>query len=66
MAVQFVCFGLISLVSNKWKSNDSTIIFTIRSSVPGGNSPVGVRLHASLSSIPCVPVLILLLSHNFF
>jgi hypothetical protein len=40
MAAQFVRFGLITLVSDKRKSNDSAIIFTVRGSAPGGNSPV--------------------------
>ncbi|KAH7916144.1 regulator of G protein signaling domain-containing protein [Hygrophoropsis aurantiaca] len=40
MAAQFVRFGLIVLVSDKRKNNDSAIIFTVRGSAPGGNSPV--------------------------
>ncbi|KAG6833623.1 hypothetical protein H0H87_004250 [Tephrocybe sp. NHM501043] len=40
MAAQFVRFGLISLVSDKRKNNDSAIIFTVRGSTPGGNSAV--------------------------
>ncbi|KAG6813448.1 hypothetical protein H0H92_010782 [Tricholoma furcatifolium] len=40
MAAQFVRFGLISLVSDKRKNNDSAIIFTVRGSTPGGNSVV--------------------------
>jgi hypothetical protein len=43
MAAQFVRFGLISLVSDKRKNNDSAIIFTVRGSAPGGNSVVSVR-----------------------
>jgi hypothetical protein len=43
MAAQFVRFGLIALVSDKRKNNDSAIIFTVRGSAPGGNSPVSVR-----------------------
>ncbi|KAK0206117.1 regulator of G protein signaling domain-containing protein [Desarmillaria ectypa] len=39
MAAQFVRFGLITLVSDKRKNNDSAIIFTVRGSAPGGNSP---------------------------
>ena len=35
MAAQFVRFGLITLVSDKRKNNDSTIIFTVRGSAPG-------------------------------
>ncbi len=44
MAAQFVRFGLITLVSDKRKNNDSAIIFTVRGSAPGGNSPVSVSL----------------------
>ncbi|KAJ3550638.1 hypothetical protein NMY22_g356 [Coprinellus aureogranulatus] len=40
MAAQFVRFGLIALVSDRRKNNDSAIIFTVRGSAPGGNSPV--------------------------
>ncbi|KAH7888086.1 regulator of G protein signaling domain-containing protein [Phlebopus sp. FC_14] len=40
MAAQFVRFGLITLVSDKRKNNDSAIIFTVRGSTPNGNSPV--------------------------
>jgi hypothetical protein len=40
MAAQFVRFGLITLVSDKRKNNDSAIIFTVRGAAPGGNSPV--------------------------
>ncbi|KAG6914106.1 hypothetical protein DXG01_002406 [Tephrocybe rancida] len=40
MAAQFVRFGLITLVSDKRKNNDSAIIFTVRGSTPGGNSVV--------------------------
>ncbi|KAI6105398.1 regulator of G protein signaling domain-containing protein [Pisolithus sp. B1] len=40
MAAQFVRFGLITLVSDRRKNNDSAIIFTVRGSAPGGNSPV--------------------------
>ncbi|KAI0032024.1 regulator of G protein signaling [Vararia minispora EC-137] len=40
MAAQFVRFGLITLVSDKRKNNDSAIIFTVRGSAPGGSSPV--------------------------
>jgi GTPase-activating protein SST2 len=43
MAAQFVRFGLITLVSDKRKNNDSAIIFTVRGSAPGGNSVVSVR-----------------------
>lgn len=42
MAAHFVRFGLISLVSDKRKGNDSAIIFTVRGSAPAGNSPVTV------------------------
>jgi GTPase-activating protein SST2 len=48
MAAQFVRFGLITLVSDKRKNNDSAIIFTVRGSAPGGNSPVSVRLSVHL------------------
>jgi hypothetical protein len=44
MAAQFVRFGLVSLVSDKRKNNDSAIIFTVRGAAPGGNSPVSVCL----------------------
>ncbi|KAG5220017.1 regulator of protein signaling domain-containing protein [Salix suchowensis] len=44
MAAQFVRFGLIALVSDKRKNNDSAIIFTVRGSSPGGNSPISVGL----------------------
>ncbi|KAG5654654.1 hypothetical protein H0H81_009902 [Sphagnurus paluster] len=40
MAAQFVRFGLITLVSDKRKNNDSAIIFTVRGTAPGGNSVV--------------------------
>ncbi|KAL5487896.1 SST2 [Sanghuangporus weigelae] len=40
MAAHFVRFGLITLVSDKRKGNDSAIIFTVRGSAPAGNSPV--------------------------
>ncbi|KAG6864579.1 hypothetical protein C0991_008489 [Blastosporella zonata] len=40
MAAQFVRFGLITLVSDKRKNNDSAIIFTVRGSTTGGNSVV--------------------------
>ena len=46
MAAQFVRFGLITLVSDKRKNNDSAIIFTVRGSAPGGNSPVSVCYHS--------------------
>ncbi len=49
MATQFVRFGLITLVSDKHKDNDSAIIFTVRRSAPGGNSPVSVRRHSYLT-----------------
>lgn len=42
MAAHFVRFGLIALVSDKRKGNDSAIIFTVRGSAPPGNSPVSV------------------------
>ncbi|KAH8830548.1 regulator of G protein signaling domain-containing protein [Flagelloscypha sp. PMI_526] len=40
MAAQFVRFGLITLVSDKRKNNDSAIIFTVRGSAPSGNSTI--------------------------
>jgi hypothetical protein len=48
MAAQFVRFGLIALVSDKRKNNDSAIIFTVRGSAPGGSSPVSVRVLSPL------------------
>jgi len=45
MAAQFVRFGLITLVSDKRKTNDSAIIFTVRGNAPGGNSPINVSIH---------------------
>ena len=48
MAAQFVRFGFITLVSDKRKNNDSAIIFTVRGSAPGGNSPVSVCGHLPL------------------
>jgi hypothetical protein len=46
MAAQFVRFGLITLVSDKRKSNDSAIIFTVRGSASGGNwAPISVSTH---------------------
>ena len=43
MAAHFVRFGLIALVSDKRKNNDSAIIFTVRGSAPNNtNSPVSV------------------------
>jgi hypothetical protein len=52
MAAQFVRFGLIALVSDRRKNNDSAIIFTVRGSAPGGNSPVQV---CTLSPFRCHP-----------
>ncbi|KAJ7760343.1 regulator of G protein signaling domain-containing protein [Mycena metata] len=40
MAAHFVRLGLIALVSDKRKNNDSAVIFTVRGSAPGGNSPI--------------------------
>ncbi|GBE79209.1 regulator of G protein signaling domain-containing protein [Sparassis latifolia] len=40
MAAQFVRFGLIILVSDKRKNNDSAIIFTVRGAAGGGNSSI--------------------------
>ena len=44
MAAQFVRFGLISLVSDKRKNNDSAIIFTVRGAAGGPNSTISVSL----------------------
>jgi len=38
MAAQFVRFGLITLVSDKRKNNDSAIIFTVRGQSPAGST----------------------------
>jgi len=46
MAAQFVRFGLITLVSDKRKNNDSAIIFTVRGSAPAGSS-IGVSFESS-------------------
>ena len=46
MAAQFVRFGLITLVSDKRKNNDSAIIFTVRGSAPPGSS-IGVSSDSS-------------------
>lgn len=59
MAAHFVRFGLISLVSDKRKGNDSAIIFTVRGSAPPGNSPVAVSFSFFGASIH-FPNLILL------
>lgn len=56
MAAQFVRFGLITLVSDKRKNNDSAIIFTVRGSAPGGNSPVSVCFSIFLLDFPVLPV----------
>ncbi|KAI0363720.1 regulator of G protein signaling superfamily [Pilatotrama ljubarskyi] len=40
MAAQFVRFGLITLVSDKRKNNDSAIIFTVRGAAGGANSSI--------------------------
>ena len=53
MCAQFVRFGLITLVSDKRKNNDSAIIFTVRGSVPNGNSPVQVRILSSRHHSRC-------------
>ena len=50
MAAQFVRFGLITLVSDKRKNNDSAIIFTVRGSSPGGNSVVSVSPTVTICS----------------
>ncbi|KAF8743819.1 hypothetical protein AX14_000228 [Amanita brunnescens Koide BX004] len=41
MAAQFVRFGLVTLVSDKRKNNDSGIVYTVRNSTPGSNLPQG-------------------------
>lgn len=48
MAAQFVRFGLITLVSDKRKNNDSAIIFTVRGSATAGSPVVSVRLPSSI------------------
>jgi hypothetical protein len=48
MGAQFVRFGLISLVSDKRKNNDSAIIFTVRGSSPAGSS-IAVSVHLPLA-----------------
>ncbi|KAM5532719.1 hypothetical protein V8D89_013611 [Ganoderma adspersum] len=40
MCAQFVRFGLIALVSDKRKNNDSAIIFTVRGAAGGANSSI--------------------------
>lgn len=50
MAAQFVRFGLITLVSDKRKNNDSAIIFTVRGNAPSGSAPINVS--------PDVPLLV--------
>lgn len=42
MAAQFVRFGLVTLVSDKRKNNDSGIVYTVRNSTPGSNLPVRI------------------------
>lgn len=42
MTAHLVHFGLIQLVSDKRKGNDSAIIFTVRGSAVAGNSQVPV------------------------
>ena len=42
MAAQFVRYGLISLVSDKRRNNDSAIIFTVRGAAGGPNSTIAV------------------------
>ena len=66
MAAQFVRFGLITLVSDKRKNNDSAIIFTVRGSAPGGNSPVSVSTAFHLHTAPLVdiPFILFLISNK--
>ena len=47
MAAQFVRFGLITLVSDKRKNNDSAIIFTVRGSAPAGSN-IGVSFKSTI------------------
>jgi len=49
IAAHIVRFSLVTLVSDKRKDNDSAIIFTVRGSALGGNSPVSVRRHSYLT-----------------
>lgn len=42
MAAQFVRYGLITLVSDKRRNNDSAIIFTVRGAAGGPNSSIQV------------------------
>jgi GTPase-activating protein SST2 len=50
MGAQFVRFGLIALVSDKRKNNDSAIIFTVRGSPSAGSSiAVSITLYSSIS-----------------
>jgi hypothetical protein len=55
MAAQFVRFGLIALVSDKRKNNDSAIIFTVRGSAPTGSSigvsPLLVKVSSNLTHV---------------
>lgn len=48
MAAQFVRYGLIALVSDKRRNNDSAIIFTVRGAPGGPNSSIAVRHVLSL------------------
>jgi DNA-binding PadR family transcriptional regulator len=43
MAAHFVRFGLITLLSDKRKSSDSAVIFTVRGTVTGPNSAVAAQ-----------------------
>jgi hypothetical protein len=52
MAAQFVRFGLITLVSDKRRNNDSAIIFTVRGLV-GPNSNASVSLAKSRNFCVC-------------
>ena len=51
MAAQFVRFGLVTLVSDKRKNNDSAIIFTVRGAAGGANATIAVCVHCRLLSI---------------
>ncbi len=49
IAAHIVRFSLVTLVSDKRKNNDPVIIFTVRGSAPGVNSPVGVCSYSYLT-----------------
>ncbi|KAK2466400.1 hypothetical protein APHAL10511_002042 [Amanita phalloides] len=41
MGAQFVRFGLVALVTDKRKTNDAGVVYTVRNSTPGTNLPQG-------------------------